>query len=586
MSVHQSAVELVGEYGVAVFPCNPDKKPQTTNGFKDASTDLEKVDYWFLNTDCLIGIPTGHRFFVVDVDPRGEPWYTENAHRLDCACINTTRRGWHLCYSMPPGVEIPSRNNWPVDGVDVKGSGGYVIWWPAEGLPSTGTLNDIGPPPDWLLQAITARSNGHDKPARQIGQPIRAGSRNASLTSLAGKLLRDGLSAGELLAALMAANQERCNPALKDVEVQAIARSVARYKPARTDEPPPVAFGEIVIPSMADLVQTTVAPRTWFFETIIPAGAFLFVGRPKIGKSWFLMELALAYSRGESFLGYNCLEPGGVLYIAAEDDASRMKERFNLTGKMIPPTNLRVMVGEQFRALAEQYGHLRLVEFLDGYLRAHPDVKMILGDTEATMRAIWDGASKGQDIKAKDYGETREFDRLALEHRAFVLLVNHTSKRRIGGYLDLHELINRTNVALAGCSGSLVMADPPNREVGDDEDKVRLLGIRGRDLRDDILLAVEQDETGMFRSLGAWTAFAATAAELEILEAALEMRVENPEGWIRSKAIADAIGKQGGAVQKAISRMLKANRNTWQGYRIETRPSKGLRLVSAYGEKL
>ncbi len=594
MSRYDVAVELVGEYGIPVFPCKPlsdekAKAPLTEHGFKDATTNLDRVDEWFRNTDSLIGVPTGKQFFVVDVDPAGAEWYRANAGRMACGCINKTRRGWHLIYATPPGVKIKTCAPSAVEGVDVRGAGGYIIWWPGEDLPTTGTLNDIGPPPDWLLAALTTKPNGKDPGPpgadQPDGQTLKEGGRNDGMFRLAAKLRRDGLSPAAIEAALQVENLTLCKPPLPDSEVQTIAQSVGRYQPAATDDRPPVAFGEIVIPSMADLVQTTVAPRTWFFEKIIPAGAFLYVGRPKIGKSWFLLQLALAYSRGESFLGYTCLEPGGVLYIAAEDDASRMKERFTLTGQMVPPTNLHVMVGEQFRALADQYGHLRLVEFLDGYLRAHPDVKMVLGDTEATMRAIWDGASKGQDIKAKDYGETREFDRLALEHGAYVLLVNHTAKRRSGGYLDLHELINRTNVALAGCSGSLVMADPPDREVGEDESKVRLLGIRGRDLRDDILLAVEQDETGMFRSLGNWSAVAATAAEKEILDVVLDLHRESPLGWIKSKAIGEIIGKQSGTVQRTISRMLKAKHDTYQGYRIETMTGKGLRLVSMYGEK-
>ncbi len=585
MSSYEIAVELVGEYDVPVFPCSADKKPLTAHGFKDASRDLEVIDRWFLDSDNLVGVPTGRasRLFVLDIDPAGAAWYSEHAAALACSRIHKTRRGWHLVYRMPDtqlGIGTGL-----VPGVDWRGDGGYVIWWPAAGLPATGDLLDLAAPPAWLLELLkpTVKLNGHDT---QRGKAVVEGGRNDHLVRRAGKLRSKSLSPGELLAALQAANQERCNPPLPEVEVATIAKSVGRYPaPEDPDERPPVAFGEIVIPSMADLVQTNVAPRTWFFDQIIPAGAFLYVGRPKIGKSWFLMQLALAYSKGEAFLGYNCLEPGGVLYIAAEDDAARMKERFSITGQMIPPNNLHVMVGEQFRALADQYGHLRLVEFLDGYLRAHPEVKMVLGDTEATMRAIWDGAGKGQDIKAKDYGETREFDRLALEHGAFVLLVNHTAKRRSGGYLDLHELINRTNVALAGCSGSIVMADPPNREVGSDEDKVRILGIRGRDLRDDILLAVEQEATGMFKSLGTWSAVAATAAEKEILDAVLELHQEAPHGWIKSKTIAEAIGKQAGTVQKTITRMLKANHDVWQGYRIETRASKGLRLVSMYGEK-
>ncbi len=272
-----------------------------------------------------------------------------------------------------------------------------------------------------------------------------------------------------------------------------------------------------------------------------------------------------------------------VLYVAAEDDAARLKERFSIIGQGPPPTNLKIMLADQFRELAEKYRQVSLVAFFDGYLTAHPRTKMLILDTEATCRALWDGEGRNQrDIKARDYGETREFDRLALKHRAFIGLVNHTSKRRGSGYLDLHELVNRTNVALAGASGSIVLADPPDAQVGDEEDTRRVLGFRGRDIRDDIMLAVQQRDDASFESLGKWTEVAASRAEVAILEAAKDLAQAG--SWTTAKEIAEHIGKSRAAVNRAITRMKSAGRATWAGYRIEAKASQGIRLVSMYAE--
>ena len=55
--------------GIPVFPCGPDKRPLTPNGFKDASTDPDLVhEWWAEHPDALIGVPTGEKFVVVDVD--------------------------------------------------------------------------------------------------------------------------------------------------------------------------------------------------------------------------------------------------------------------------------------------------------------------------------------------------------------------------------------------------------------------------------------------------------------------------------------------------------------------------------------
>ena len=43
---------------------------------------------------------------------------------------------------------------------------------------------------------------------------------------------RAGFSEGEILAALLQMNQDRCHPPLPDQEVRRIAKSVSRYAPA------------------------------------------------------------------------------------------------------------------------------------------------------------------------------------------------------------------------------------------------------------------------------------------------------------------------------------------------------------------
>ena len=59
----------LAQKGNAVFPCDNDKKPFTAHGFKDASTDPDLIRRWWARwPDALIGVPTGIKFCVVDVD--------------------------------------------------------------------------------------------------------------------------------------------------------------------------------------------------------------------------------------------------------------------------------------------------------------------------------------------------------------------------------------------------------------------------------------------------------------------------------------------------------------------------------------
>jgi putative DNA primase/helicase len=70
--------------------------------------------------------------------------------------------------------------------------------------------------------------NGRDR-ASAPGEFLLEGSRNRTLTSLAGTMRRRGMTENAILAALQAENAERCNPSLDDLELRSIARSVSNY---------------------------------------------------------------------------------------------------------------------------------------------------------------------------------------------------------------------------------------------------------------------------------------------------------------------------------------------------------------------
>jgi hypothetical protein len=86
-----AAVELA-EHGLPVFPCvnqprgPEDKRPLTAHGFKDASCDPDLVRKWWARwPDALVGVPTGIRFVVIDIDLKhddAQQWYDQ--HRSRC----------------------------------------------------------------------------------------------------------------------------------------------------------------------------------------------------------------------------------------------------------------------------------------------------------------------------------------------------------------------------------------------------------------------------------------------------------------------------------------------------------------------
>jgi hypothetical protein len=150
----RAALELA-EQGCPVFPCDPgDKKPLTRHGFKDASTDRAQVAEWWAESPyALVGVPTGERFVVVDCDLQhvdAQVWY-HNTNVPLTRKHETRSGGRHLLFQPHPavGCTISKIHRH----IDTRGVGGYIIWWPAVGLPVL-HANVLAPVPECILEAL------------------------------------------------------------------------------------------------------------------------------------------------------------------------------------------------------------------------------------------------------------------------------------------------------------------------------------------------------------------------------------------------------------------------------------------------
>jgi hypothetical protein len=151
----------LGQRNLPCFPCRADKRPSTPHGFKDASSDPNTIKYlWKTYPGALVGVPTGEvsGFDVLDIDARdnGRHWFSEHrADLLPSRAHRTKSGGLHLLFEHASGLRCSSNKIAP--GVDVRGDGGYVIWWPAAGLP---LLSDATTPrwPIWLLGRLLPTS--------------------------------------------------------------------------------------------------------------------------------------------------------------------------------------------------------------------------------------------------------------------------------------------------------------------------------------------------------------------------------------------------------------------------------------------
>lgn len=85
---------------------------------------------------------------------------------------------------------------------------------------------------------------------------------------------------------------------------------------------------ELQTVSMTELYDTVYPPKIPIVDGLIYAGTYLFVGAPKVGKSFFMAQLGYHVSMGLDLWDYP-VRKGTVLYLALEDDYARLQKRLS-----------------------------------------------------------------------------------------------------------------------------------------------------------------------------------------------------------------------------------------------------------------
>jgi hypothetical protein len=232
--------------GLAVFPCWPcTKKPVTTHGFKDATTDPSVIERWWLtNPDYNIAIATGavSGVLIVDVDgidAEAELRKLEGQHGALPATVEAiTAHCRHLYFQMPDGVDARNSAGKIAPGIDVRSNGGYVMAPPSVHPSgrryawSVDSARAFAATPYWLLGKIVAGTGGGNGTVpvaewRELVQGVAEGARDCSVARLAGHLLRRDVDPFVTLALLQCWNAASCTPPLPAADITRIVNSIA-----------------------------------------------------------------------------------------------------------------------------------------------------------------------------------------------------------------------------------------------------------------------------------------------------------------------------------------------------------------------
>ena len=101
------------------------------------------------------------------------------------------------------------------------------------------------------------------------------------------------------------------------------------------DAPQRLQWGDRTF-SAHSLQKMEFPPLNYLLPGLVPEGLCLLVSRPKLGKSWLVLDIAIATAVGRFVLGELKPASGEVLYLALEDGRRRLKRR--LTKLLLPGT--------------------------------------------------------------------------------------------------------------------------------------------------------------------------------------------------------------------------------------------------------
>ncbi len=225
--------------------------------------------------------------------------------------------------------------------------------------------------------------------------------------------------------------------------------------------------------TMSKLYDTVFEAQASLIEGLLNRGTYLFVGSPKVGKSFMMAQLAYHISTGTPLWGYK-VRKSPVLYFALEDDYARLQQRMyqmfgdNEADDLYLATNSR------------QLG-TGLEEQIKGFMEEHPTTGLIIIDTLKRVRET----GSADYSYANDYDIVARLKNLADSYKVTMLIVHHTRKQTAD---DKFDMISGTNGLLGAADGAFVLSKKRRT------DNEAVLEITGRDQQDQRLNLIRDTE--------------------------------------------------------------------------------------------
>ena len=418
---------------------------------ENAATIDRCRDWAFRWTNSGIGIVTGaiSGVMVIDVDSP-EAALSPFVMALPRTATVKTGKGWHYYYSVPVGVTAPTKVKF-LPGIDCRGEGGYAIVPPS--IHVSGAIYEwINRPEDGIaevpasvlatiagtrgtLESFTGPSGDTRWKSALAGQV--EGGRNDSAAALIGKLLADAPMEMWETMCWKYVNEEwnfHNNPPLPSAELRATFDSISRKERDKREgfEVPTAA-----IQRLSDTNDMVIEPKVEIVKGLIVEGLTSITAKPKEGKSILALQIGLAVASGKplfkkgSISSYSAMHSyetlqGDVLYIALEDDRSRLVQRArdimgtNKLPKAFAFTN-------EWRGMFDGGMHA-----LEKYLDSTPNCRLVVIDTLVAFSS-GDKTPRSSNAFTADYRLYKPLSEIAQRHSPVaIVVITHARKDGAG----------------------------------------------------------------------------------------------------------------------------------------------------------
>lgn len=364
-----SAALALAELGYRVHPLRyGDKRALLTDWPTHATTEGTRIREFFATwPNAGVGITTGGGLFVLDVDNKNGHDGAATLCALEAAhtplpetrLVRTPTGGMH--YYFTTAVDVRNSAGKLGDGLDIRGTGGYVVAPPtATAAGRYEVVHDVAPAPApaWLLAAIAVPPKGKERASitkaksRVPGTPYAC----AALTSACDRVANapqgqrnDTLNAEAFGVAQLIAGGELSVEALSEIEAAAhaaglepreiaatmrSASTAASAKPRTAPNANSARFGiapptttPLNVVDLADIVTAELPKPRYIVEALIAyCVVTLLGGHGGAGKSMLALIFAAFVACGRAWNGLH-VSLGRVVYVSLEDPASVIKNR-------------------------------------------------------------------------------------------------------------------------------------------------------------------------------------------------------------------------------------------------------------------